>query len=205
MEGHRGPVRALAFLDGKTLVSGGADTAVLVWDVSAASAGRVLRLSLTPAQRLRCWGQLLQEPAVASLAMQRLACDPAVVPLLDEHLAPVDGKKIANLLDDLDADEFRTRAAAFTGLAAFGRFAEGPVRGALAKKPNLEKHRRLEELLRRMEDERISSEHQRAVRSVEVLVRIATPAARKVLQRLAAGASEAELTIKARAALKTLP
>jgi WD40 repeat protein len=202
LEGHRGPLRALTFLDGKTLVSAGTDTAVLVWDVSP---GRVSRVSLTPAQRLRCWGQLIQEPVVASLAMQRLARDPAVVPLLDERLAPVDGKKIAALLDDLDADEFRTRAAAFTGLAAFGRFAEGAVRQALAKKPNLEKHRRLEDLLRRMQDNRISSEHQRALRSVEVLARIATPAARKTLQRLAAGASEAELTIKAKAALKSLP
>ena len=65
-------------------------------------------------------------------------------------------------------------------------------------------HRRLEELLRKMEDEGITSEHLRALRSVEVLEMIGTAAARKVLQNLASGAAEAEQTRKAKAALGRL-
>ena len=132
---------------------------------------------------------------MASLAIQRLARDPAsVVPFLKSRLAPVDGKKIARWLGDLDAEEFAKRRAAFSGLAELGRFAEGSIRQALAKKPNLEKHRRLEELLDKMTDEKRTSEHQRALRAVEVLGMAGTPEARKLLETLAGGAAEAELT-----------
>lgn len=43
--GHGGPVRALALLtDARTLVSGGFDSAIIVWDTEAGTARRVLRL-----------------------------------------------------------------------------------------------------------------------------------------------------------------
>jgi hypothetical protein len=201
-EGHRGPVTALAFPDGKSLVSAGRDTSVLVWDVAGLAEGRVQLIELTAEQRERLWGQLRGEPAAASLAIQKLARDPArVVPLLAGRLAAVDGKKIAKLLEDLDANEFKTRAAAFKDLAALGGYAEGSLRQALEKKPNLEKHRRLEELLARLRDERAANEHLRALRGVEVLEMIGTAEARKVVERLATGAPEAELTRVAKAAL----
>jgi WD40 repeat protein len=40
LDGHRGPVTGLVFADGKTLVSAGRDTSVLVWDVAAQAEGR---------------------------------------------------------------------------------------------------------------------------------------------------------------------
>jgi WD40 repeat protein len=206
LEGHRGPVTALAFADGKTLVSAGRDASVLVWDVSAANAGKVSPVALAPAGREKLWGLLLHsDSAVASLAMQRLARDPAgVVPQFRARLKAVDGKKIARLLADLDDEAYAKRDAAFKGLAAFGAFAEGSLRQALAKKPNLETHRRLEELIDRLAQERIASEHLRALRSVEVLELIGNAEARKVLETLAGGAAEAELTRKAKAALARL-
>jgi hypothetical protein len=203
LEGHRGPVSGLAFADSKTLVSSGRDSSVLVWDVTAASEGRVSRVKLTGEQWEKCWLMLRNEDqAVGSLAIQRLARDPAgVVPLLKPRLTAVDGKKIARLLEELDAGEYSTRKKAFAGLAEMGRFAEGSLRQALAKKPNLEKHRRIEELLNKMTDVKPTGEHLRALRAVAVLGMIGTPEARKILETLAGGAAEAELTKKAKSAL----
>jgi WD40 repeat protein len=205
LEGHRGPVTGLVFPDGKTLVSAGRDTSVLVWDVAGLAEGRIPAIELSVEQRERLWEQLMAEPAAASLAMQRLARDPAhVVPLLAGRLKAVDEKKIAKLLEDLDADEFKTRRTAFMELAALGGFAENSLRQALAKKPNLEKHRRLEELLRMLNDDRVAGEHLRALRCVEVLEMIDTAEARRVVQTLAAGAPEAELTRVAKGALRRM-
>jgi hypothetical protein len=205
LEGHRGPVSGLAFPDGKTLVSAGRDTSVLVWDVAGLAEGPLKPVKLTAAQRERFWGQLTGEPAPASMAMQRLAQDPeGVVPMLRGRLQPVDGKKIARLLADLDDGDFKTRKEAFNGLAVLGRFAEGALRQALAKKPNLETHRRLEELLNKLSDDVVTGEHLRALRAVEVLEMIDTPEARKVLQALAAGDPAAELTRAAKGALGRL-
>jgi hypothetical protein len=202
LEGHRGPVTGLVFSDGKTLVSAGRDTSVLVWDVAGLAEGRVPAIKLSAEQRERLWGQLTSEPAVASLAMQRLARDPArVVPLLAGRLKAVDGKKMAKLLEDLDSDDFKTRKAAFKELSELGGFAEGSLRQALEKKPNLEKHRRLEELLARLSDDRVAGEHLRALRCVEVLEMIGTAEARQAVQKLATGAPEAELTRVAKGAL----
>jgi cytochrome c len=44
LKGHGGPVRALALLeDGRTLVTGGFDSAIIVWDLGRGTARRVLR------------------------------------------------------------------------------------------------------------------------------------------------------------------
>src|SRR5262249_26882354 len=104
-------------------------------------------------------------------------------------------------IEELDSANFKTRTTAFAGLAALGRFPERALRQALAKKPNLEKHRRIEELLKKMTDEKLTAEHTRALRAVEVLEMIGTPEARKVLETLAGGATEAELTLRAKSAL----
>ena len=204
LEGCRGPVSGLAFIDGDTLVSSGRDMSVVVWNVAGLKDERVSSMPLTPAQRAMFWDLLTQdEPAGTSLAIQRLVRDPTpTVAYLRARLAAVDGKKIAKLLQDLAASEFATRAAAFKGLAGMGRFAEGPLRQALAKKPNLEKRRRIEELLAKMTDEKTIGVHTRALRAVEVLEMIGGADARDVLKTLAGGAAEAELTRKAKAALQ---
>jgi hypothetical protein len=206
LEGHRGPISGLAFAGGKTLVSAGRDTSVLVQDVSDASEGRVRPVKLTRARFEQLWGLLQSEdPAVGALSIQRLTRDPAgTVGMLKPYLAPVDGKRIDQLLADLDSNEFAKRKAAFSDLAGFGRFAEGSLRAALAKKPNLEKHRRIEELLDKMADEKVTGLHRRALRAVDVLGMIGTPEARKILEALASGAADAELTKKAKSALAKL-
>ena len=44
MRGHGGPIRSIAVLDGRTVVTGGFDTAIVVWDVTTGAARRVHRL-----------------------------------------------------------------------------------------------------------------------------------------------------------------
>jgi HEAT repeat protein len=152
------------------------------------------------------WQELrTEDAAVALLAMQKLARDPAgVVPLVRDRVRVVDGKAITKWLGELDDRDFKVRDAAFQGLARLGGFAEGPLRKALDSKPPLEKHRRIEELLNKMTAAPATAEHRRAVRAVEVLEMIGTPEARRVLEPLAAGDPDAVLTRAAKAALERL-
>ena len=79
--------------------------------------------------------------------------------------------------------------------------AEPALLAALHDKPSVEKRRRVEDLLKRL-DASVSPELLRGVRAVEVLESLGTPEARQVLQTLAKGAAEARLTREANAALK---
>ena len=64
--------------------------------------------------------------------------------------------------------------------------------------------RRIEGFLEKLEQGIPSSKELRELRSIEVLKHIATPQARDLLKKLAAGAPEARLTQEARGALERL-
>jgi hypothetical protein len=68
----------------------------------------------------------------------------------------------------------------------------------------LENRRRLEALLEKLEREEWSPASLRTLRAIEVLERIGTPGARRLLRRLAEGAPEARLTREARSSLDRL-
>lgn len=205
-QGHRGPVTSLLFPDRTTLVSAGQDTSVLVWDVAKVEAERLVAVVLTAQERDALWARLREEdPARAHAALRRLARDAkAAVAVVRGGVRPVDGKRIGRWIEELDSDEFLVRRKAFEELTLVGRLAEAPLRQALAKKPSLEKHRRIQELLRRMDAEGATPEHLQALRGVELLERVGSAGARKVLATLAGGAPEAELTRQAKAALGRL-
>jgi WD40 repeat protein len=208
LEGHRGRIAGLAFTaDGKTLVSASADTTVLLWDVADAHAGKALPLQMSADRAGRLWQDLRDSrEVVGSLATHRLARAPGLaVPLIRKHIRPVDGEAITRLISDLDSDKFATRDAGYNGLTRFGAFAEGLLRQALGKTKVVEVKRRLEELLSRAAGEGPASEHRQALRAIEVLELIGSAEARKVLAVLAAGAADAELTRRAKAALAKKP
>src|SRR5439155_12406802 len=114
------------------------------------------------------------------------------------------GKQIMKWIGELDAEQFKVRDHAFKELARVGRAAEPALRKELLRKPSLDRYRRIEELLQKMNDVSRPSDYLQSLRAVEVLVMVGTKEARKLLSELARGAPEAELTRHAKAALGRL-
>jgi hypothetical protein len=206
-EGHAGFMMAAAYSpDGTLLVTGGTDRTALLWDVLGLHTPGHQGAKLTPADADRLWADLGDSDAgKAFRAMKVLRANgtPAVRLLKERlRLAPAfDAKKIARLIADLDRDDFATRTSATKQLVELGDLAEPALCAALNDKASLEKRRRVEDLLKRL-DASASPELLRGVRAVEVLESLGTPEARQVLQTLAKGAAAARLTREANTALK---
>ena len=204
LEGHRGAVSSLALsADGKTLFSGGQDTTILMWDIADLQTGkaRLAHVSTTRAQEL--WGRM-RDPnlGTATLAMNRLARDPARAwAAVKGRLAPVDGVRIAKLIAQLDGEKYADRQKAVEALAAMGRFAEGPMELVVAKKPTAQVRSELLRLLDACATAGPAAEHHQALLAVDLLGLIGTPEATALLRKIVGGAADAELTLRAKAAL----
>jgi HEAT repeat protein len=109
------------------------------------------------------------------------------------------GGRLPLLIARLDDDDFEVRSKAEEDIARLGEAAIPALREAMRLRP-LEVRLRAERLLGWAEGVP-GPEALRELRAVEVLERIATPAARAVLKRLASGARVAPLTREASAAL----
>src|SRR5579871_4726013 len=95
----------------------------------------------------------------------------------------------------------QARSAASRELTLLGERAEEALRRQLTNRPTLEIHRRIEDILDKLE---LSSQPMRALRAIEVLENVGTPAARHCLKALARGAAEARQTRDAKSALQRL-
>ena len=200
-EGHkRGAVKALFSPDGARVASGSWDRTILVWDVFT------LQAAAPPAELAPLWGDLGGDGPTAFSAMRKLlAAGDTAVALIARHLHPapaVDTKRIAALIADLDSDRFAVREQASRELAALDDAAETALQGILSGSPTLETRRRAEALLAKIAQP--SGDRLRALRAVELLERLATPEARKLLRGLAAGAAGASQTREAEASLRRL-
>jgi hypothetical protein len=211
LTGHQGPVQAVLFApDGRTLASGSSDTTALVWDVKELVRKALPRLAELAAGEVEaCWAGLLDADAAKSFAViGSLAASPtSAIPLLREKLKPVetpDPKRLASWIAALDSDEFTAREQAREELEKQGELAIPALRKALAGKPTEETRRHVEELLGKATNQVVSGEHLRQLRAIEVLERMNTLEARKLLQTLAKGAPSASQTQAAQAALKCL-
>jgi len=185
------------------------DLTAIVWDAAeflAPAHGQPVPLSRADMTHL--WEQLAGEaaraynPAIPTL----VAADDQAVAWLREHLhaaVPVDRPRLERLLLDLDSDRFEVRARAAREIEQCGELAAPVLVQALAGRPSAEVRRRLEQLVHKCQWNS-SPERVRASRSVMVLERIGTPAAREALSALAAGAAEAQLTREARMSLQRL-
>ncbi len=89
-------------------------------------------------------------------------------------------------------------------LGRLAELAEPALRAALKESRSAEVKRRAGGLLARFAAEETVPARLQALRAVELLERIGTPGARKVLESLAQGAPAARLTKEARASLKRL-
>jgi len=207
LEGHADRAWGVAFSpDGKTLASACRDQKVRLWDLPAARPAPVPAPDRKELETL--WEDLLgDDTAEAYRAGWALtaAADRSVT-FLVAHLRPADGDaaKLPPLIRDLDDDDYETREKASAALKRIGPAAEPALRKILEGKPSNEVLRRIEALLGMFREPLTDPETMRAVRAVEVLEAIATPAARQALADLARGAAGAHLTREAKASLGRL-
>src|SRR5262249_18721637 len=140
-----------------------------------------------------------------------LAAAPQVVPLLKERVQPVtvpaDRTRLARLVADLDSSKFAVRQEAAAALEKLGELAEPALVKALRGQLSVEARRRVGQILETIGRQRgpvPSPERLRALRAVELLERIATPEAQRLLAALAGGTPDAWLTREAQRALERL-
>jgi hypothetical protein len=161
--------------------------------------------NVTPKEFEELWNTLAGEDArQAYQASWKIAAAPdRAVPFLRERLKPAaagDPDRIARLIRDLDSSGYEVRAKAMKELEGLGDAAGPTLRDAKKGDPSLEFRKRVEQLLRKLDDIP-SPERLRAVRAVEALELIGTPEACRVLADLAKGAPEDRLTREARGSL----
>jgi WD40 repeat protein len=203
-------VDVLAFApDGRTLVSGGRDGTLLLWHVASFhQEKRPPAPKLEPAEERQCWDDLASTDAArAARALTRLQAAPleavALVRRQVQPVAAIDPKKLERLIKDLDSADFSLRQQATVELAKLGYLAEPSLRTALKNRPSVEASRRIEGLLDKLPtEEPASGQELRELRAVELLERLALPAADALLHGLSAGAGGARLTREARAAVE---
>jgi Tol biopolymer transport system component len=193
--------------DGKRLVSGGDDNLIRFHDLGhARMAGKPASSDLNRRQLERLWADLAGADAAKSYrAMRTLVSGPKhSVAFLAEKVAQVgpriDPKRVARLIADLDADEFRVREKASAGLAALGSAVEADLQQELARSRSPEARARLRALLRRLAG--LSAADVLVVRAVETLERIGPASARGALEQLARAARNPRLRSEAAATLQ---
>jgi WD40 repeat protein len=209
-EGPRGIGPVVFAPDSCILAVAGADNLIVFQDLTGRDrlqSGQ--RADLNAAQRERLWAALADSDAGAAYeAMLTLIAAPKqAVSLVKEQVRPTakpDETQLARLITDLNDKRFAVRDKARIELDRLEETAVPALRRALKEPQSLEARRRLEKLLEELTGLQVSGERLRNLRAVEVLERIGTAEARKLLQTIAEGTPGARLTREARAALQRL-
>jgi hypothetical protein len=197
--------------DGRRAFTSLADGTALVWDLTPALRPAEPPVADPGPKQLTAWWADLADanPRRAYAAGWRLAAAPegAVVGFLRQHLKPaVDPhlEKAQGLIKDLESDVDAVRERAKAQLEALGSGATSALRQALEKDAAPEVRGRLEELMALPANRVPSPETVRQVRAIQVLERLGSKEARRLLTELAAGASHAADTQEAKGALERL-
>jgi RNA polymerase sigma factor (sigma-70 family) len=204
--GHQNRVRQVTFSpDSRILASVSDDTTCLIWDLTYGAARPGTKRG--PDEWKALWTALGSRDAVRArrVVWTLAAATPEQsVSLLRDRLQPTpapDPKRLAQLITDLDATDFKVRQKVYQEFEKLGPHAEAALRKGLEGNPSLEMRKRLEQLL---ETVTYSGESLRIVRAMEVLEQIGTSQARQVLQTLAANAPGSRLRQEAQAVLDRL-
>lgn len=178
--------RLVASPDGKRLAISGKDSTVLIWDLDRPEWKKLEAAPLNAVERSTCWDALSDTDAeVAYTAIRKLAGDPRSVAMLKEKMKPIasaDAARLEMLIAKLDSKSFTERSSAEQELEKLGYAAEGALRQALGGQPSLEKRKRIEEILKKLNALTLSLEHRRTLRAIEVLELLRTPDSRAALQ-----------------------
>lgn len=202
LRGHSGPVHRVAFApDGQRLASGGADSLIFLWDASAAVPREQPHRELLDEWRAALGGD---DAAAAYRAVCGFAAFPerATSYLRDRlHKAtPPDETRLKRWLAQLDDEKFEVREAAGRELTKLGKPAVPALRQGLEGARSAEVRRRAQAILDEVLEPFPREEELAGVRAVEVLERIGTPAAERLLKELADGDPNARQTQEAKAA-----
>jgi HEAT repeat protein len=203
-------VGPLAFSpDGKTLASAQA-AGVLVWDVADRFGKYRPRPAADEATKVNLlWDALRSRDAGrgTDAVWKLVAQTEQAVPYLAKQLSPREAPapdQIRKWMRELESDRFSVREQAHAELAKLEEIAEPYLKKALAEDPSLELRRRAEQMLKALSMLQPSAHRLQAVRAIEALELIGTPAARAVLERMAGGAPGSEVTLAAQGALERL-
>lgn len=201
LAGHQNEIADLAFSgNGRRLASASFDSTVLIWELTASAMRE-------PADG---WNDLASaDAATAYAAVWRLADAPdeTSLPIFRKYLRPAtaaESAKIARLVADLDSDQFRVRDQATRELANLGHAARPAMQAAMSNKPSAEAAGRLEQLLAKVVGPPNAGESLRIWRALGALEAKGSVAAKDLLSELAAGASDAWLTVEAKASLRRI-
>jgi hypothetical protein len=210
LHAHDGDILCVRFdSTGSRLVTGGLDTTAVVWDVpSLLGCKRPAFARPRPRreQLERWWEELASEDATVAYraGWSFSLCPRETVPFLASKWTPapaIGDDAIARLVSELRSKEFRVRSVAEKQLFRLADRVVPRLRRELEGDPPLELKRRVERLLEEIDNRHGSPELVLEERSLEILERIASPAAQELLQRLAEGTPDARLTRESKASL----
>jgi WD40 repeat protein len=206
--GNAGDVTALAWsADGQMLASGGADTTVLLWDVSGEKLRPRTRTRLNQQEAESLWRELGSASASRGYeAILRLASAPEdAVALLHRKLKPVvvpNEEEMKRLLKQLDSQRFPEREAAAARLEEAGKAVLPVLHGVLQSASSAELRQRAHRLIYQISRPHLATAGEaQSGRALEVLEAVNTPEAQALLKDLARGQDDARLTREAKAAL----
>ena len=169
----------------------------LLWDVAF---DQVISLAVPVC---RNWTAVELEKLVADLggddaskafdAICALATAPdKALPLLEKILArarPMDAKQVQAWIGQLESASYIVREKASKELEKLGDAVEKPLLDALVAGMALEKRRRIEMLLDKINRLPVPSNELRDLRALEVLEKIGAPQAQRILETLAGGSN----------------
>jgi HEAT repeat protein len=142
---------------------------------------------------------------VAAYTAERMLRTPEGVEFIRRNFK-IDGsevpapEQVQMLIANLSHEQFSIRAGAEAELLIHARYVKAELEAVLKSSDNLEKTDRLERILKKVEDARLTPQLRRGYRAIRPLAELKTPEAANVLKGIASGHPKGWLTKAAIAA-----